>query len=77
MKITTNQNIVTINIQKIMPNLTKGSLFYIDVAGASRENPGRSEQVTGNINSSIRGKFKRDPRPLEKNGRYAKFRCMS
>ena len=27
MKITTNQNIVTINIQKIMPNLTKGSLF--------------------------------------------------
>ena len=27
--------------------------------GASRKNPGRSEQVTGNINSRIRGMFKR------------------
>ena len=77
MKITTNQNIVTMNIQKIMPNLIEGSLFYIDARGASRESPGRPEQVTGNINSSIIGKFKTDPRPLEKNGRYAKFRCIS
>ena len=36
--------LVTINIQKIMQNLTQGGLFYIKGGGASQKSSGRPEQ---------------------------------
>ena len=42
-----------------MENLTLGSIFEVEGGGASQKGPGRLEQqVTRNINSNIRGKFK-------------------
>ena len=35
--------LVTINIQKIMQNLTQGGLFYIKGGGASQKSSGRPE----------------------------------
>ena len=53
------QSIVRMNMQKIMENLTLGSIFEVEGGGASQKGPGRLEQqVTRNINSNIRGKFK-------------------
>ena len=58
-KVTTNQSRVIINIVKVIQNITPGSLFKIEGGVASQKSPGRPEQqVTRNINSSIRSKFK-------------------
>ena len=47
-----------VNIQKIMSNVTQGSLFQAEGGRTSRNCPRRPEQVTGNITFWIRGKFK-------------------
>ena len=48
----------TINIQKIMSNVTQRSLFKVAGGRASQKSQGRPEQVTANINFSIKCKFK-------------------
>ena len=49
----------TLNVLKIMQNLTLGTLFLVEEGGASQKRPGRPEQqVSKNFNSSTRGKFK-------------------
>ena len=55
MKVITNQNILTTNLQIIMPNITQGSF---EREAISLKSLGRPKKVTGNVNSSKSSNFK-------------------
>ena len=55
MKNATNRNIEIVNIQKVMAILTIASGFYVEGRVVFQKSPGRPKQVTGKINSSVRG----------------------